>query len=177
MFSFIENRNEIFTEKIEKVLFFYDTYQKKFDDYVSKIELIQGLPTLEIFKNADRCLLILNDLMHHPQDVITKIFTVYVHHYNSSVMFTAQNLFNKNICEILLNSHFVILFKNCPDATQIQHFQWQAFTNKAKDLYEACKNAVATPRGYLALDFRPDTEDSLRIRTGIFPNKVNYLHQ
>ena len=177
MFRFIENRNEIFTEKIEKVYYFYDTYQKKFDDYVSEIDFIHGVPSLEILKKADRCLLVLDDLMHHPQDVITKIFTVYAHHYNFSVMFTAQNLFNKNIREISLNSHFVILFKNCRDATQIQHFLRQAFTNRAKAVYEAYKNAVATPRGYLALDFRPDTEDSQRIRTGIFPNEVNYLYQ
>ena len=164
-------------KKIEKVLFFYNTYQKKFDDYVSEIEFIQGVPTLEILKNADRCLLILDDLMHHPQDVITKTFSVYAHHYNFSIMFTAQNFFNKIFRKILLNSHFVILFKNCRDVTQIQHFLQQAFTNKAKDVYEAYKNAVTVPRGYLALDFRPDTEDSQWIRTGIVPNKVNYLCQ
>ena len=137
MFRFIENRNEIFTEKIEKVYYFYDTYQKKFDDYVSEIDLIHEVPSLEILKKADRCLLVLDDLMHRPQDVITEIFTVYAHHYNFSVMFTAQNLFNKNIREISLNSHFVILFKNCRDATQIQHFLRQAFTNRAKTVYEA----------------------------------------
>ena len=115
--------------------------------------------------------------MHHPQDVITKFFTVYAHHYNFSVMFLAQNLFNKNIREISLTSHFVILFKNCRDATQIQHFLWQAFTNRAQTVYEAYKNAVATPRGYLALDFGPDTDDSQRIRTGFFTNEVNYLYQ
>ena len=53
MFRFIENRNEIFTEKIEKVYYLYDTYQKKFDDYVNGIEFVHGVPTLEILKNAD----------------------------------------------------------------------------------------------------------------------------
>ena len=177
VFRFIENRNEIFTEKIEKVLYFYDTYQKKFDDYLNDIEFIQGIPTLEILKLADRCLLVLDDLMHYPQDLITKIFTVYAHHFNFSVIFTAQNLFNKNILEISLNSHFVVLFKNCRDATQIQHFLRQAFPHKNKVVYNAYKNAVATPRGYLMLDFRPDTDDSQRIRTNVFPNEVNYIYQ
>ena len=177
VFRFIENRNEIFTEKIEKVLYFYDTYQKKFDYYLNDIEFIQGIPTLEILKLADRCLLVLDDLMHYPQDLITKIFTVYAHHFNFSVIFTAQNLFNKNIREISLNSHFVVLFKNCRDATQIQHFLRQAFPHKNKVVYDAYKNAVATPRGYLMLDFRPDTDDSQRIRTNVFPNEVNYIYQ
>ena len=177
VFRFIENRNEIFTEKIEKVLYFYDTYQKKFDNYLNDIEFIQGIPTLKILKLADRCLLVLDDLMHYPQDLITKIFTVYAHHFNFSVIFTAQNLFNKNIREISLNSHFVVLFKNCRDATQIQHFLRQAFPHKSKVVYDAYKNAVATPRGYLMLDFRPDTDDSQRIRTNVFPNEVNYIYQ
>ena len=176
VFCFIENRNEIFTEKIEKVLYFYDTYQKKFDDYLNDIEFIQGIATLELLKLADRCLLVLNDLMHYPQDLITKIFTVYAHHFNFSVIFTAQNLFNKNIRKISLNSHFVVLFKNCRDATQIQHFLRQAFPHKNKVVYDAYKNAVATPRGYLMLDFRPDTDDSQRIRTNVFPNEVNCIY-
>ena len=177
VFRFIENRNEIFTEKIERILYFSDTYQKKFDEYLNKIEFIQETLTLEILKLADRCLLVLDDLMHYPQDLITKIFTVDAHHFNFSVIFTAQNLFNKNIHKILLNSHFVVLFKNCPNATQIQHFLRQAFPHKTKAVYEAYKNAVATPRGYLMLDFRPDTEDSQRIRTNVFPNEVNYIYQ
>ena len=72
MFRFIENRNEIFTEKIEKVYYFYDTYQKKFDDCMSEIDfMIHGVPSLEVLKKTDRCLLVLDDLMHHPQDVIS----------------------------------------------------------------------------------------------------------
>ena len=117
-------------------------------------------PRLEILKLADWCLIVLDDLMHYPQDLITKIFTECAHYFNFSVIFTVQYLFNKNICEISLNSHLVVLFKNYHDATQIQHFLRQAFPNKTKAVYEAYKNAVATPRGYLMLDFRPDTEDS-----------------
>ena len=33
IFHLIEHRNEIFTEKIEKIFYFYDTYQKKFDQF------------------------------------------------------------------------------------------------------------------------------------------------
>ena len=73
MFHFIENRKEILTEKIERVLYFYDMYQKKFDDYLNKIEFIQEAPTLEIMKLADHCLVVLDDLMHYPQNLITKI--------------------------------------------------------------------------------------------------------
>ena len=94
IFRLIEHRNEIFTEKIEKIFYFYDTYQKKFDQFVDSIEFIQGLPSLEILKDASQSLVVLDDLIHYPKDVISKIFTVYSHHYNFSVIFTTQNLFN-----------------------------------------------------------------------------------
>ena len=90
-------------------------------------------------------------------------------------MFTTQNLFNNSIREISLNSHFVVLFKNCCDATQIQHFTWQAFQENAKNAFQAYKNATSEARGYLLLDFRPDTFDSQRIRTEIFPNEVKKM--
>ena len=137
IFCLIENRNEIFTEKIEKFLYFYDTYQKKFDQYINSIQFIQGLPSLEILKDASQSLVVLHDLIHYSKDVITKIFTVYSHHYNFSVIFTTQNLFNKSICEISLNSHFVVLFKNCRDGTQIQTFMQQAFQENAKNAFQA----------------------------------------
>ena len=87
--------------------------------WTTLIQFIQGLPSLEILKDASQSLVGLDDLIHYPKDVITKIFTVYSHHYNFSVIFTTQNLFNKSIREISLNSHFVVLFKNCHDVTQI----------------------------------------------------------
>ena len=106
-------------KKIKKFLYFYDTNQKKFDQGIDSILFIQGLPSLKILKDASQSLVVLDDLIHYPKDMIAKIFIVYSHHYNFSVIFTTQNLFNKSIREISLNSHFVVLFKNCRDATQI----------------------------------------------------------
>ena len=128
-------------------------------------------------KDASQSLIVLDDLIHYPKDMITKIFTVYSHHYNFSVIFTTQNLFNKSIREISLNSHFVVLFKNCQDATQIQTFLWQSFQENAKNAFQAYKNATSKARGSLLLDFRLDTYNSQRIRTEIFPNEVNYVYQ
>ena len=71
----------------------------------------------------------------------------------------------------------MVLFKNCRDATQIQTFMRQAFQENTKNVFQAYKNAISEARGYLLLDFRPDISDSQRIRTGIFPNKVNYVYQ
>ena len=61
IFRLIEHRNEIFTKKIEKILYFYDTYQKKFDQYIDSIQFIQGLPSLEILKDASQSFVVLDD--------------------------------------------------------------------------------------------------------------------
>ena len=164
-------------KKSKKNLYFYDTYQKKFDQFIDSIQFIQGLPSLEILKDTSQSLVVLDDLIHYPKDVITKIVTVYSHHYNFSVIFTTQNLFNKSIREILLNSHFVVLFKNCRDTTQIQTFMRQAFQENKKNAFQAYKNRTSEARGYLLLDFRPDMYYSKRIQRGIFPNEVNYIYQ
>ena len=65
------------TEKIAKILYFYDMYQKKFDQYIDSIQFIQGLPSPEILKDVSQSLVVLDDLIHYPKAVITKIFTVY----------------------------------------------------------------------------------------------------
>ena len=144
---------------------------------MNEIKFIQGTSTLEILKLADQCLLVFDDLMHYPQDLITKIFTVYAHHFNFSVIITVQNLFNKNILEISLNSHFVVLFENCRNATQIQHFLRQAFPNEAKAAYEAHQNAIATRRRKFNVRLQTRHWGILQIRTNVFPNEVNYFYQ
>ena len=41
-------------KKLKIFFYFYDTYQKKFDQYIDSIQFIQGLPSLEILKDASQ---------------------------------------------------------------------------------------------------------------------------
>ena len=177
IFRFIDHRNEIFTEKIEKMLYFYEVWQPIFERYVDQVEFIQGPPNVEELKNADRKLVILDDLMNSNKDLITKIFTVYSHHYNFTVIFTVQNLFNKSIREISLNAKFVVLFKNCRDLNQIQCFLRQAFPQNYKNVLETYINETQAARSYILLDFRCDTDRKHRIRAQIFPDELNFVYQ
>ena len=120
---------------------------------------------------------VLDDLMNSKRDIITKIFTVYSHHYNFSVLFTAQNLFNKQIREISLNLKFVVLFKNCRDLRQIECFLRQAFFTNTRAVMDAYINETRAPNSYLFLGFQSDTPDSQRIRAQIFPGEINYIYQ
>jgi len=115
--------------------------------------------------------------MHENPSFLSKIFTIYSHHYNFTVIETVQNLFHKSHREISLNAQFVVLFKNCRDVNQIVCFLRQAFPEKHKSVLEACKNATSAGRGYILFDFRCNTHDKERIRSNIFPDKNNYVYQ
>ena len=122
IFRLIDHRDEIFSETIEKILYFYEVWQPIFEEYSHCVDFFHGAPTVDILKSPEPKLVVLDDLMNSNRDIITKIFTVYSHHYNFSVLFTTQNLLNKQIREISLNSKFVVFFKNCRDLRQIESF-------------------------------------------------------
>ena len=111
IFRLIDHRDEIFSQTIEKILYFYEVWQPIFEEYSHCVDFFHGAPTVDILKSPERKLVVLDDLMNSNRDIITKIFTVYSHHYNFSVLFTTQNLFNKQIREISLNSKFVVCLK------------------------------------------------------------------
>ena len=61
--------------------------------------------------------------MSEADDRVTKLFTKECHHRNISVMFIVQNLFGKKKEQrtISLNSHYLVVFKNPRDASQMTH--------------------------------------------------------
>ena len=42
-------------------------------------------------------------------------------------------------------------------------------------MIEAFKDATSVPYGYLLIDRKQETDDKLRLRTGIFPGDVQYV--
>ena len=119
--------------------------------------------------------------MNEANDQVTKLFTRGSHHRNMSVMFIVQNLFGKNKEHrtISLNSHYLVIFKNPRDASQIAHLARQMYPGKLKYVQESYKDATSRPHGYLLLDLRQDTPDHLRLRTNIFPpdHQVVYVQK
>ena len=109
--------------------------------------------------------------MSETDESVTKIFTKISHHRSVSVLYLSQNLFfsGKQNRTISLNTHYMVLFRNPRDASQISVLGKQMYPNKSKILVEAFRDATSSPYGYLLMDMRPDLEDKFRLRTGIFP--------
>lgn len=176
-FRLIENANVIIEPPPEKIVWCYGVYQESFSK-LPKVEFHDGLPDISIFDGKLKTLLVLDDLMHETDDRVTKIFTKISHHMDVSVLYLTQNLFfgGKQNRTIGLNAHYLVLFRNPRDATQVAHLARQMYPGKSKFLIEAFKDATIKPYSYMLLDLKSDTDDKFRVRTNIFPNEENFVY-
>ena len=109
---------------------------------------------------------------------LSQIFTKYSHHYNISCIYLLQNLFPKGpqARTISLNAHYIILMKNNRDRAQIRHLASQVYPGNTKFLIEAFKDATKLPFSYLLFDFKNDSNETIRVRTGILPNEKMFTY-
>lgn len=152
-------------------------YQQKFDAYDS-VKFREGIPDINDFDGNRSTLIIVDDAMHEVNEGMSQIFTKGCHHKNLSVIFLTQNIFHNSTHTrtMNLNCHYLCLFKNPRDATQISYIGRQMYPNKSRFLTEAFIDATSKPFTYLFLDLKPDTDDNLRVRSNIFPGEINIVY-
>ena len=139
---------------------------------------VEGVPTdLESMINPTiGNLVVIDDLMQElsndPQ--ITSLFTKGCHHRNLSVIFILQNIFHrgKELRDMSLNCHYLVLFKSPRDSSQIIHLAKQMFPGHVKYMQESFQNATSRPYGYLFCDLKPETPTDFRLKTNIFPGET-----
>lgn len=180
----IAHHGDMITPPCEEIIWCYGEWQASYEDLRGVVKFHEGLPDLEewdveedegkemgIGARRKRRLLILDDLMKETDARVTSLFTKGSHHRNMSVIHIVQNLFGKNKEQrtISLNSHYLVVFKNPRDASQITHLAKQMYPGNIKYLQEAYKDATAQAHGYLLIDLKQSTPEHLRLRTAIFP--------
>ena len=103
---------------------------------------------------------------------MTRLLSVGSHHRNLSIIFIIHNLFHygKEMRTLSLNSHYIMLFKNPRDKLQISTLARQMYPGNSQFLIEAFQYATKQAHGYLLIDWKPSTEDKLRVRTGLLPS-------
>lgn len=140
------------------------------------VEFREGLPRLTELELQPDSLIVLDDLMSDVanSNEIAELFTRGMHHRRLSVVLLVQNVFYKGnkAREISLNCHFIVLFKNPRDSSQINLLARQIFPNKQIFLREAYLQATERPHGYLLIDLTQHTPEELRVMTNIFPVQV-----
>ena len=136
----------------------------------------------ESFNANVRNLLILDDQMANHQirkdqgGSLTKLFAQGSHHRNLTIIYIVQNLFNQSreMRNVSLNSHYMVLFKNARDKTQVRTLGQQMHPRDPHFLLGAFEDATSKQHGYLVIDLHPTAEDSVRIRTNIFDTTIVY---
>ena len=62
------------------------------------------------------------------------------------------------MCNISLNTHYIILFENPRDSQQISTLAGQMYPGNLQFLIEAYQDATKKPHGYLFINLKPKTK-------------------
>lgn len=164
--------SQLSTPKPEKIFYFYGEYQPAFK-YFRKVHFINGLQ-LDVLDNikGKNIWVIIDDLMADAvnSNSISDLFTKGSHHRNISIILVVQNFFaqGKEMRNISLNSHYIVLFKNPRDKTISLNIARQMYPGKSPLFQQVFEDATSRPYSYLFIDLKPDTNDSQRLLTDIF---------
>ncbi len=96
---------------------------------------------------------------------MASLFSKKSHHRNISVVYIVQNLFHRGNHHraISLNAHYMVLFKNPTDVSQIMALAHQMHPRRTQYFLEAFARATARPHGDMVIDMKQNTPDILRL--------------
>ena len=182
--NLITHSSQLFKEKINHFHWFFGIVPPK--PTIPKVILHKGLEDgwSDNIKPLD--FVVIDDLfMESAQNMeLTNAFTRLSHHRPCTLVYITQNLFqkSKDARTRSLNTHYLVLMKNPRDKTQISSLARQMYPGDCGFLTDAFNDLTAkNPFSYMLIDFRQQTPEYLRVRSGIFPdedyvvfiNKVN----
>lgn len=149
----------------------FSQLQENFNNSTVLLIFKEGLPVLDELDSSKNTLVIIDDLMadvEKNKDML-KLFTVDSHHKNISTIFINQNFFSngRNMRTISLNSHYLVLFNNPRDSSQIGHLARQIYPKNALHLVDSYEDICKKPYGYLFIDLKQGTDRRVRVRTDI----------
>ena len=176
----LEGGEETIQNPPDRIIWCYGIDQQLYHEMqetMPNISFVEGIPNdLETSLDPSvRNVIVLDDMMQelsrNPR--IANLFTKGSHHLNLSVIFIVQNLFHKGkeLRDISLNCHYLVIFKSPRDNSQIIHLAKQMHPGNVKFVQESFIDATAKPYGYLLCDLKPETKEDFRLRTNIFPGE------
>ena len=174
---FIENLEDMVTPLPTRIVWSYGEWQPAYQTLLDKVDFVQGLPDLPLY-SKEPLLVVIDDQMHGVDHRITSLFTKGSHHRNLSIIYIVQNLFDqhKEHRTISLNSHYLVIFKNPRDGSQIVHLAKQMYPGKTHYLRRAFALATGQPHGYLLIDLKQATPEGMRLRSHIFPGESQEVY-
>ena len=167
---FVRHVEDMVTPVPTKIIWSYGEWQPAYQSLLDKVDFVQGLPDLPLY-SVEPLLLVIDDQMHGVDQRISSLFTKGSHHRNLSVIYIVQNLFDqhKEHRTISLNAHYLVIFKNPRDGSQIIHLSKQMYPGKTHYVRQAFALATRQAHGYLVVDLKQNTPEGMRLRSHIFP--------
>jgi len=181
--KFLQNLEFMVDVKIHEIIWCYGISQKFHSELPNilktPIKFYEGLPELDeiVSLTSPPKILILDDLQDQSSKFV-ELWSRANHHRNISAFSLCQNIFyqGRGHRDISLNSHYIVLFKNPRESSQIRVFARQVDHQKVKFIEEAYRDSTQVSHGYLLFDFKQSTPEEYRIRTKIFPGEENIIY-
>ena len=178
--TLLDNAQETIRPPPQRIIWCYGQWQPMYlemIDIIPSIEFYEGIPSeidsrdfLDVNK---RNLIVLGDLMAQSggEKRIANLFTKGSHHRNLSVIYIVQNIFHQGTeaRNIILNTHYIVLFKSPRDKQQILTLARQINPGRVPEFMHAYEKATSHPHGYLMLDLKPTTHDHHRLKPNVLP--------
>ena len=155
--NIIAYKSELINPVPEWVVWFYGEWQPMYET-LPDVEFIEGVPNLKTLEGKKKTWIIIDDFMNETDQAISNLSTKGSHHQDLSVLHLVQNVFDKNkhTRTISLNAHYLILFKNPQDASQITHLAKQMYPGHVHYLQEVFGDTTSKAFEYL-IDLKQDT--------------------
>lgn len=175
----LKERNEIIHPSPLNVLYCFGELTPKILEWKQRqhygITVHYGFPLEETIKSMlPNLLLILDDLLTDLEEnikLVNKLFTRGSHHWNLSIILITQNIYDKSLRLLRLNSHYLVLLRNPQGQDQIRTLSHQMYPGKRKYFLESYADATSKQFSYLFIDIHPGTPDIQRLSTNIFNNE------
>lgn len=167
--NLIEGSTKYFNTQFNDIIWCYAEWHPTDSTLKDKVTFQQGLGNLKREDFSEPRLIIVDDHMTGNLSPVVELFIRGTHHTNCSVIFITQNLFNQNkgARDISLNTHYLVLFKNPRDSSQLNYLSKQISPRNPRALQEAFQTSISKPHGYLLIDLRQSTPENCRFRTDI----------
>ena len=170
----LENRHVLLKHPVSRVYWVsLNLPEHRREDYIQYIH--EDIPTSYDFL-PHNAIIVLDDLMIETLEspAVTNLFTKISHAKNVLVIYITQNYFTsgKESVTRRKNAHYVVLFKNPADVSQVRIVGSRMFPNNPQFTIGVYYDATRKPHSYLFLDLRQETVEEMRVRARILPREL-----
>jgi hypothetical protein len=178
----------MFTIPPKWILYCYGVEPSNADELVDSIEgltLNEGIPSEELINektaNREHGVIVLDDLISAvmKSNKAESLFIMGSHHKRLTVILVSQNMFYqaKAARTISLNMHYMVLYRNLRDKSQIKCLAQQIFPGQVSEFMAVYNDIHKDPFNYLVIDLHPHADGEYRLRTHIFTDETPIIYK